>query len=146
MPRKAKPASVRLLEGRGIGRDSGGRLVEPPERSVFTPPRMPRGLPAPVGGQWRRVLGELADRELPMPPADVLVAHCRALVREHDTATALDAEPIGTTTWSRLIRAEGELSKRIAAFYREHFSEPDTGYYADDGYDPASPFAWAGPG
>jgi phage terminase small subunit len=114
-----KPAALRLLEGRSPGRDSGGRLVPTPPRPVFTPPAMPPGLPTVVRREWRRVVKELVDADLPTPAPAVLAGHCRALARQREVAAALEDVEIGSTTWRRLITTEGELAKRIAAFCAE---------------------------
>lgn len=145
MPRKPKPASVRLLEGRRPGVDSGGRKVAAPPRPSFTAPPMPPGLPTPVRRQWRAVVKDLVDRDLPMPAPAVLAGQARTLVRQLEVAAALDKEPIGTTTWRRLIATEVELAKVIAVFCREYYAEPAEPVYVagDGGYQP---FAWAGPG
>ena len=154
MPRNAKPAAIRLLNGRGPGRDSGGRVVAPP-RLVFRPPTMPPGLPTPVRRQWRRVIAELAELELPMPPAAVLADYCRCLVRQHEVAAALEDASIGSTDWRRLITTETELAKRIEAFHATWFVvvaapvEVDTGYAAAEHnpFDPDSgPAPWPPPG
>jgi len=123
MPRKAKPAAVRLLEGRAPGCDSGGRKVPIPPRPVLVPPSMPRGLPPAVRRQWRGVVKDLVERDQPMPPPEVLLSHCLCLVRQRETVAALEHEPAGTTTWRRLISVEAEIGKRIAAFSSE-FSAP----------------------
>jgi hypothetical protein len=137
MPRKPKPASTRLLEGRSEGRDSGGRLVAPPGRPVFVPPPMPAGLPTAVRREWRRVVKELEDGGSPMPAPAVLADYCRTLVRQHQVAAALENEPAGTTTWRRLITTETELANRITEFCATFFAPaPDVDDDADGGHNP----------
>jgi hypothetical protein len=144
MPRKPKSAALKLVEGRSPGRDSGGRKIAPPPRPVFTAPVMTPGLPTPVRRQWRRAVGELVDRDLPMPPPAVLAGYARTLTRQSEVAAALESAEIGTTTWRRLVATEGELAKQVAAFWREHLSEAAAPVFvADVAYDPTNPFAWA---
>jgi phage terminase small subunit len=118
---KPKPAALRLLEGRSEGRDSGGRKVPTPPRPVFVPATMPPGLPAAVCREWERVIAELVDRELPMPPPEVLAGYCRTLVRRREVAAALQDAEIGSTAWRRLVTSEGALAKRVARFCAEYF-------------------------
>jgi hypothetical protein len=135
MPRKAKPAAIRLLEGRSPGRDSGGRKVPTPPRPVFVPPQMPHGLPTPVRREWRRVVAELVDLEVPMPPPAVLAGYARTLVRQHEVAAALENEPAGTTTWRRLVSTETELGKRISVFCAEFLTVAAAAPVVVDDYD-----------
>lgn len=153
MPRKQAPAAVRLLKGRSPGRDSGGRVVEPPPRPVYLPPAQPPGLGTPVRREWRRVIAELVDLELPMPPAAVLVGYCRTLVRQREVAAALENEPLGTPAWRRLMVTERELSRQIATFAAEYLTQPaapvNAGYAAAEHnpFDPDSgPAPWPPPG
>jgi hypothetical protein len=147
MPRKPRHANLKLVEGRSPGRDSGGRLVAAPPRPSFTPPSMPPGLPTAVRREWRKVIAELVDGEHPMPAAAVLASYCRVLIRQHDTAAALENAEIGSTTWRRLISAETEFSKQVAQFCAQYFTEMPTPAPVVNGngaYDPTNPFAWAG--
>jgi hypothetical protein len=147
MPRKPKPAALKLVEGRSPGRDSGGRVVAAPPRPSFTAPPMPPGLPTPVRREWRRVVAELVDGEHPMPAPAVLAGYCRVLVRQHDTAAALENAVIGSTQWRRLISAETEFSKQIATFCAEYFAakQPaapapvDAGHQGEGSYNPFGP-------
>jgi hypothetical protein len=118
-----RPAALRLLEGRSEGRDSGGRKVASPPRPVFVPPAMPPDLPAAVTREWAAVVEELVDRELPMPPPEVLAGFCRTLVRRLEVAAALEDAMIGSTAWRRLISSEAQLAKRVVAFCSKYFPE-----------------------
>jgi phage terminase small subunit len=118
-----RPAALRLLEGRSEGRDSGGRKVAPPPKAVYLPPTAPPDLPAAVTREWAAVVADLVDRELPMPPPEVLAAFCRTSVRRHEVAAALEDAVIGSTAWRRLITSEAQLAKRVAKFCSEYFPE-----------------------
>src|SRR5258705_532956 len=105
MPRKPKPAAIRLLEGRGPGRDSGGRLVRqtPPARADDGPaaaPVMPRNhLSLPVRKVWKRTAGLL----LVSPSQDRMTAYCRAVVQQDRISVQLEAgEPVPEGTQARL--------------------------------------------
>jgi P27 family predicted phage terminase small subunit len=64
---KPRPVKLKLLEGRGHGRDSGGRKV--PEVPLFKrlPPEAPEWLPDEARAEWDRVVPELARLELTKP-------------------------------------------------------------------------------
>src|SRR5699024_2659886 len=64
---KPKPANLKLIEGRGQGRDSGGRKVKPPPPFKRLPPEAPEWLPAEARAEWERVVPELARLELAKP-------------------------------------------------------------------------------
>ena len=94
MPRTAAPAQLRLLNGRGEGRDSGGRPVAHPPKFVREAPEPPDWLDAEALAEWGRVVEALE-------PLDVLkVADGAALT-------------VYCETWSRFVwavkryRAEG---------------------------------------
>ena len=54
-----KPAAVRLLNGRSEGRDSGGRRVPPPRKTVGEPPQPPDYLDAIELAEWERIVDDL---------------------------------------------------------------------------------------
>lgn len=87
---KPKPAALKLVEGRGKGRDSGGRLVKQPPGFTRLPPEAPDWLPAEARAEWERVVPELQRLQL-IKPVDraSLSAYC--------------------LTWDRLVRAQAEM-------------------------------------
>jgi P27 family predicted phage terminase small subunit len=99
---KPRPVALKLLEGRGHGRDSGGRKVAETPLFKRLPPEAPEWLPAEARAEWDRVVPELARLELTKP-----------VDRAALTAYVL--------TWQRLVDA----SKLIA----EH---PDVSYVIKD--------------
>lgn len=129
-------------------------MVAPPPRPSFTAPPMPPGLSTPTRREWRRVVAELTDLELPFPPPEVLAGYCKVLVRQHQVAAALEKEPVGSPAWRRLISAETELSKQIAAFCAEYLAPAapvvvGAGYIVAEHnpFDPDSgPAPWPPPG
>lgn len=74
---KPKPAHLKLIEGRGNGRDSGGRKVAETPKFVRLPPEAPDWLPDEAAAEWQRVVPELARLEL-LKPVDraSLTAYC----------------------------------------------------------------------
>lgn len=74
---KPRPATLKLIEGRGHGRDSGGRKVTPPPAFKRLPPEAPEWLPAEAAAEWERVVPELARLELAKPVDRAsLTAYC----------------------------------------------------------------------
>ena len=64
---KPRPVALKLLEGRGHGRDSGGRKVAETPLFKRIPPEAPEWLPAEARAEWDRVVPELARLELTKP-------------------------------------------------------------------------------
>ena len=87
MPRATAPATLRLIAGRGNGKDSGGRDVAKPPAFKRLPPEAPEWLPPEAAAEWARVVPELARLEL-LKPVDraALTAYC--------------------LTWDRLVQAQ----------------------------------------
>lgn len=86
----ARPAALKLVNGRGPGRDSGGRKV--PEAPAYKrlPPEAPDWLPEEARAEWARVVPELSRLDL-VKPIDraALAAYC--------------------LTWDRFVRAQAEI-------------------------------------
>ena len=79
---KPRPAALKLIEGRGNGRDSGGRKVSPTPAFKRLPPEAPAWLPDEARAEWERVVPELARLDL-VRPVDraALTAYCLAWAR-----------------------------------------------------------------
>lgn len=86
----AQPAQLKLVNGRGPGRDSGGRKVPVPPAFKRLPPEAPDWLPEEARAEWARVVPELSRLDL-VKPVDraSLTAYC--------------------LTWDRLVRAQSEI-------------------------------------
>lgn len=87
---KPAPASMKLMEGRSEGRDSGGRPVKPPPAFVRLAPEPPEFLTPEARAEWDRILPELERLELTKTiDRAALAAYCE--------------------TWSRWVAAQMEL-------------------------------------
>lgn len=62
--RTAAPANLRLVNGRGDGKDSGGREVPPTPAFKRIPPNPPSWLSREAKAEWKRIVPELARLEL----------------------------------------------------------------------------------
>lgn len=75
--RKAKPAALKLVDGRRPGKDSGGREVKAPPGFVRLPPTAPEWLGPHARDLWDEVVPELQRLELTKPiDGPALSAYC----------------------------------------------------------------------
>lgn len=65
--RTPKPAGLKLLEGRGNGKDSGGREVKPTPGFTRLPPEPPEFLAGRAREMWDQVVSELQRLQLLKP-------------------------------------------------------------------------------
>ncbi len=74
---KPRPTNIKLLEGRGNGRDSGGRRIKQSPGFVRLPPEPPAILTGEALAEWHRVVPELQRLKLTKPvDASSLSAYC----------------------------------------------------------------------
>lgn len=101
---KPRPTVLKLIEGRGAGRDSGGRPVKQTPGFTRLAPSMPSWLPAEAKAEWKRVVAELQRLEL-LKPVDraALTAYCLA--------------------WDRLFNAQ-KVIKEKGPTYQDAFGNP----------------------
>jgi P27 family predicted phage terminase small subunit len=64
MPRATAPAALRLVGGRGAGKDSGGRTVAVPPPFKRIPPTAPEWLSDEAAAEWSRVVPELTRSKI----------------------------------------------------------------------------------
>ena len=62
--RAKRPAALRLINGRSPGRDSGGRVVEPPPTFIPEAPEPPEWLIGEALAEWRRIVPGLESLDL----------------------------------------------------------------------------------
>lgn len=93
--RKAKPTGLKLIEGRGNGRDSGGRPIKETPAFVRLPPEPPDLLWGDAKDEWERVVPELQRLELIKPiDAASLTAYCLTWQRLCQAQRMIDASSI----------------------------------------------------
>lgn len=74
---KPLPSHLKLINGRGNGRDSGGRVVKPTPGFVRLPPTAPDWLDGEARQMWDDVVAELSRLKLLKPiDAGALAAYC----------------------------------------------------------------------
>jgi P27 family predicted phage terminase small subunit len=79
MGRTAQPAALRLIKGRGSGKDSAGREVKPGPGFKRLPPEAPEWLSDEARAEWDRVLPGLSRLSLLKPEDRAgLAAYCEA--------------------------------------------------------------------
>lgn len=78
----AKPPALKLLSGRGQGKDSAGRPVPTPPKFTREAPEPPEWLDGEALAEWNRVAPDLETLDL-LKPADraTLAAYCETWAR-----------------------------------------------------------------
>jgi P27 family predicted phage terminase small subunit len=155
MPRTAKPAGLKLIEGRSAGRDSGGRKVNTGPDFKRLPPTAPDWLSPEAAAEWDRVIPELSRLDL-VKESDraALAAYCEAWATFVEATLAVQRE--GQFIEARqgklahpavgIARAAGREMRSWAA----HFGLTPSTEQAlarsggDDGDSEANPFAGSG--
>jgi P27 family predicted phage terminase small subunit len=112
---KPRPVSLKLLEGRGNGTDSGGRKVAPAPLFKRLPPEAPEWLPTEAREEWERVVPELARLELTKP-----------VDRAALTAYVL--------TWQRLVDASRLIADNQKFELKQTDDEGETYFESRNGY------------
>lgn len=95
MPTPKRPAALKLIEGRGHGRDSGGRPVKTPPAFVRLPPTPPAVLTGEALDEWNRVVPELQRLNLTKPiDASALAAYCLCWQRLVEAQRIINVEGV----------------------------------------------------
>lgn len=154
MARTAAPASLKLINGRSAGRDSGGRKVEAGPAFKRVPPAAPDWLSPEAAEEWDRVIPELSRLDL-VKEQDraALAAYCEAW------ATFVEATRVVQEEGLVIEARQGKLAHPCVAIARNagremrswaaHFGLTPSTEQAlargggDDG-DEANPFAGSG--
>lgn len=112
--RTPKPPSLKLVEGRSPGRDSGGREVKPTPGFVRLPPDAPAWLGEVARAQWDLVVPELSRLQL-LKPIDgaALAAYCE-MVQTFVQATE-DVHERGLVVENRSVKKDGTESTWFTA-------------------------------
>lgn len=89
----AEPAALRLLHGRGDGRDSGGRVVKQGPGFKRVPPSPPSWLEGDALAVWERITPELIRLDiLKDGDAEVLATYCETWVDFVEATATLKRE------------------------------------------------------
>ncbi|MFJ8883617.1 phage terminase small subunit P27 family [Streptomyces sp. NPDC102402] len=160
MGRTERPAALKLLTGRGEGRDSGGRTIKPPPAFRRIPPKPPTWLSREAAAEWRRIVPGLQRLDL-LKEEDraMLAAHCetwsifvsatREVTLTGLTVQQITTRPDGSSTEKTvpnpsvaIARNAGrELRGFAAQFGLSPSSEQALARGADDGNEDDNPFA-----
>ena len=91
--RPPRPAALKLIEGRGNGKDTAGRPIKEPPAFVRLPPAPPAWLPTEARAEWERVVPELHRLEL-LKPIDgaALTSYCLAWARLRECTEIVERE------------------------------------------------------
>lgn len=150
---KPRPARLKLIEGRGNGRDSGGRPVKLPPAFTRLPPDPPEWLSDDARAEWDRVVPELQRLEV-LKPVDraALAAYCEAWARFRAATEIVKREGMvlhddrqgRAQRHPALLTAEAaskELRAWAAEFGLTPSSESRLALAKDAGTDDGNPFA-----
>ena len=149
MGRPAQPAALKLLKGRGEGKDSAGREVKVAGFRRL-PPEPPIELPELARQQWDKVVEELARLEI-LKPIDGpgLAAYCLTWAQYVEACREVDEHGITTTTSqgvgvSPWVRVRDTASRELRAWAREYgltpSGEANVGGKSSDGDEDSNPF------
>lgn len=132
MARRPQPLSLRVLNGRSEGRDSGGRPLETPLTTDRRAPRMPSWLPDGAKRCWRRVVPALDAMHVLKPAdCDALVAYCIAVNLMEESAKIIAAE--GMT-----VKANGSIKPHPAVSTLNSSMKQVKAFAVEFGLTPAS--------
>ena len=123
--RTPKPASLRLVEGRGRGRDSGGRVVQQPPGFVRLPPAKPSDLSPDASDLWDQFVGELQRLQLTKPlDGPALEILCETYARWKTAKVQRIAEGLtSVTSQGRGANALVGIEERAATQFRAFAAE-----------------------
>lgn len=82
--RKARPHGLKVIEGRGNGKDSGGREIKPPPGFTRLPPAKPEGMSPQAAELWDQLVDELQRLQVTKPiDGPALEMACETYARWH---------------------------------------------------------------
>lgn len=151
MPPQQQPATLKLLTGRGNGKDSGGREVKAPPNFVRLAPKPPTWLSREAKAEWARVVPGLTRLDLlKQEDRAILTAYCETWSTFVEATRAVRSE--GLTIEAKQGRlpnpsvgiarnAGRELRAFANLFGLSPASEMALGKAAGDGEGDANPFA-----
>ena len=93
MGRTAQPAALKLIKGRGDGKDSAGRPVNSGPAFKRVPPEPPEWLSTEARAEWDRVLPGLARLDLLKPEDRAgLASYCEAVAEFRQASEVIARE------------------------------------------------------
>jgi P27 family predicted phage terminase small subunit len=127
--RKSRPTHLKLLNGSGNGRDSGGRIVPDVPKFTRAAPVKPDGMTPIASAMWDAIVAELDQGVSLLKPLDAyaLEVGCETFARWHaaksrrleqpaDGLLAKTSQGLGV---SPLVRVESEASREFRAWCAE---------------------------
>lgn len=145
--RKGKPAHLKILDGRGNGRDSGGRNVPEPPPFTRAVPDKPADLSPIAAEMWDAIVAELPKADL-LKPLDgyALQVGCETFARWHEAKRLRLSQPNGGLLAktsqgmgvSPLVRVESEASREFRAWCAEFGLTPAAEVKLSTSADPAN--------
>lgn len=124
--RKAMPAGLKLLEGRGKGKDSGGREVVPAPAFRRLPPERPEDLSEEAAALWDEFVVELQRLQLLKPvdgPALQIAVEAYARWRQASQLLAIEGMTYVAHTGLVKVHPLVGVVERASAEYRAWCSE-----------------------
>lgn len=153
--RKSAPTGLKLLEGRGKGKDSGGREVKPAPAFRRLPPTKPEDLTPAAAELWQEFVAELQRLQLLAPiHGPALEMACEAYARWKDAKERLGFTGMTYTSDTGLVkthplvgiveRASAEFRAWCAEFGLSPAAESKLVAPAKEGDGEENPFAGTG--
>lgn len=114
---KPKPAKLKVLEGRGHGRDSGGRPVQEPPSFKRIPPTAPDDLTGYAAELWNQIVPELGRLDLLKEIDEASIRACcecfaryreAVRLRQEHGLTVQAAHGIKTAPWVSVEESAGK--------------------------------------
>ena len=122
---KPRPAALRLMEGRGNGRDSGGRKVKDTPTFRRLPPKKPADLSERAAEHWDLLIAELSRLQLVKgTDAGSLAMACETYSRwHHAKSQRIQNGMLATNSQGQVTAPWVGIEERAAKDYRAWCSE-----------------------
>ena len=149
------PLGLRIVNGRGAGRDSGGRRIADDDAGFERgAPAVPKWLTGEALNTWRRIVPKLAKRGIIKPEdRDALAAYCLAVASMRQAQESIDEQGVliaterGAQKLNPAFTILTQASNMIRAFAHEFGLTPASESNvarSDDGEQEDNPFAATG--
>lgn len=150
------PLGLRVLNGRGEGRDSGGRRISDDDAGFERgAPVIPTWLQGEARNTWRRLVPKLAARKLIKPEdRDALAAYCLAVASMREAQESINEQGMLISTergaqklnpaFTVLVQSQNAIRAFAHEFGLTPASESNIVRGDEDGGQEGNPFAAAG--